>query len=334
MTTETQDRTLQHPIGADGLFVLRLHDGEARIRATDGELATIRAIDGSLLDGVDIETGDRSLSIQARRGPDFLGRGRRGRQSSELEIEVPVGATVVIEAASADITAHGLHGDQRYRSASGDLIIQDVSGTLAADTVSGDLHIVATGPATLTARTVSGDLTLRARSIGELRAATTSGDLSIAGRFDGSGPYTIETVSGDLVLEPANDIRLEVATITGDMSSDVGARREDDRGRRAYVMGRGGPTIAFRSTSGDVRLARSMPAGADDIGAPTAPVAPMAPVSPTVPTPPPAPPATPVDEADNEAWLTVLRDLERGEIDVAEAGRRLEALDGQERTDA
>ncbi len=328
MTAQTADRAMQHRIGPDGLLVVRLHDGEVRIRGTGGDTATVRSVDGALLDSLEIETGDRSLSIRARRGPDFLGLVRRGPRSTELEIDVPAGATVVIEAASAEIEANGLHGDQRYRTASGDMELDDVSGSVIADTVSGDLEIVATAPATVAARTVSGDLSLRAGTVSELRATTTSGDLHIAARFEGPGPYAIETVSGDLVLAPANDVRIEVGTITGDLLSDIDVRRDDDGGRRAFVMGQGGPTIGFRSTSGDLRLARTAPFPVDVAAATSRPTPPT----------PPTPPSPPLDDDPIEVdRLGVLRDLERGAIDVAEAGRRLEALetavapvDGQE----
>ncbi len=335
MTTDAKDHVLQHTIGADGLLVVRLHDGEARIRGTDGDTATVRTIDGDLLDRLEIETGDRSLSIRARRGPDFLGLFPRDPRSTELEVDVPAGATVVIEAASADIAARGLRGDQRYRSASGDLRLDDVSGRVAGDTVSGDLVIVATGSAAVTARTVSGDLSLRAGTVSELHATTTSGDMFVAARFEGAGPFAIETVSGDLVLAPADDVRIEASTITGDLRSDIDVRRVDDGGRRALVMGRGGPTIGFRSTSGDLRLARSAPFDAEGVTVPAPPAAPTPPMPPIPPTASSDAHPTIVDRSATTspedpieaARLAILRDLERGAIDVAEAGRRLETLE-------
>ena len=102
-----------------------------------------------------------------------------------------------------------MHGDQRYRSASGDLVLADVRGSLTIEALSGDIEIDTDGPSTITARTVSGDVDLRAGSLAELRATTTSGDLHITGRFDGEGPYAIVTVSGDATLAPANDVRVE-----------------------------------------------------------------------------------------------------------------------------
>lgn len=335
------ERSLQHDIGRDGLFVLRLHDGDARIHATDGEAVVVRARDERPLDGMDVERGDRSLSLRAQRDSGF-GLRRRGRHAGELDIDVPASATVVIEAASADIRAEGLTGDQRYRTASGDLVLRGVRGIVNAETVSGDLELTLDGPAErLTLRTVSGDLAVRAGRIAELQGGTTSGDLHIAGDFDAPGPYTIETVSGDLVLAPAGDIELDVRTITGSVRSELESHRRDEDGRRRLVVGRGGPTISFRSTSGDVRVVRAREMALD--GGRPAGLArpPRPPALPTRPSLPPMPgrgssedaqPPVASPDALDEQRLAILRDLETGRIDVAEAGRRLEAL--EEPTDA
>jgi hypothetical protein len=329
MTTQTQDGVHSHPIGLDGLLVLRVHDGTIRLRGVTGEVATIRAADGEPLDGLEIEPGDRSLSIRSGRGPDFLGpdflsfgrrdraRGRGRGRTKDLHLEVPAGATVIVEGASADLDVQGMHGDQRYRSASGDLVLAGVRGSITIEALSGDVRIGADGPSTITARTVSGDLDLRAGSVAQLKATTTSGDLRIAARFEGDGPFAIETVSGDATLAPANDVRIEARTITGDIDSDLPSRRDDAGGRRALIIGSGGPTITFRSASGDMRVVAATGSG---------PAHPPAPPAPAAPPAPPAPPAAAATD-DGDARLAILRDLENGAIDVAEAGRRLEALD-------
>ena len=338
MTAQTDSRVLTHRIGADGLFVLRVDFGDIRIRGIDGEVATVRAADGEPLDGLEVEPGERSLAIRSRRsadllGSDFLDFARRGRgrgrargPARDLQLEIPAGATVVVEGASADVDVRGMHGDQRYRSASGDLVLADVRGSLTIEAVSGDVEVGADGPVSITARTVSGDLEVRAGSIAELHATTTSGDLRVSGKFDGNGPFAIETVSGDGTLAPVNDVRVEAKTITGDIDSDRPSRREDTDGRRVLIVGAGGPTITFRSTSGDLRIIA--PTGPTPVTAPT-PVDPPAPAGPPSPAAPPTatpiPPAPPSDDDDRR--LGILRDLERGEIDVAEAGLRLEALD-------
>jgi putative adhesin len=339
MTTQTQDGVVSHGIGPDGLVVLRVHDGTIRIRGVGGEVATVRAADGGAIEGLEIETGERSLSIASRRGfellgPDFPGFGRRDRagrgRTKDLQLEIPAGAAVIVEGASADVDVRGMHGDQRYRSASGDLVLADVRGSLTIEAVSGDIEIGTDGPSTVTARSVSGDLDLRAGSLAELHATTTSGDLHITGRFDGDGPYAIVTVSGDATLAPLNDVRIEARSITGDIDSDLPSRRDDAAGRRALIIGSGGPTVTFRSTSGDIRVvAANGPTRTTQSAspAPPAPPAPRAPAAPPAPASPPDAPAAPNAQTDVDPRLAILRELERGDIDVAEAGRRLEALD-------
>lgn len=335
MTTQTYDEVMSHRIGADGLLVLRVHDGEIRVRGVGGDVATVRATDGRPLAGLEIEGGDRSLSIRSRRGPDFdfgFGFGRRDRsrghgRTRSLELEVPAGATVVVEGASADVDVQDTNGDQRYRSASGDLVLRGVRGSLTIEAISGDVEVDADGPATIRARTVSGNLGLRAASIAELRATTTSGDLQISGQFDGAGPYAIETVSGDATLAPADDVRIEARTITGDIHSDLPSRRDDAGSRRALVIGAGGPTITFRSTSGDLRVVAATPSAAPrTVAPPNPPAAPSSSEAHDATTPPDADP-------DHYARLDILRALERGDIDVTEAGRRLEGLDHGEPTE-
>ena len=158
MTTQTQDGVLSHPIGPDGLVVIRVHDGTIRIRGVSGEVATVRAADGGAIEGLEIEPGERSLSIASRRGfelldpdvTDFLGLGRRDRagrgRTRDLQLDIPAGAAVMVEGGSADVDVRGMHGDQRYRSASGDLVLADVRGSLTIEAVSGDIEIDTDGP--------------------------------------------------------------------------------------------------------------------------------------------------------------------------------------------
>lgn len=316
MTTDTTavgTATLQHTIGSDGLLLLALHDGDIRIRGVAGEDVRVRAADGLPLDGLTIERGARSLTVRAG---SVVGLPRGG--SRDLEVEVPTGASVVVESASADILAEDLTGDQRYRSASGDLTMRRVSGSVTVEGMSGDVDIVALGAVRFALRTVSGDVEVLADVIAVVQASTTSGDLRIAGRFDGPGPFAIETVSGDLSIGTAGDLRVDVRTITGDLDSEIPGRTSQEGGRRSLVVGTGEPRMDVRSTSGDVHVRRAH--------------AQSVPTEPPVPAvaPPADPPVEPAEPDDEGARLDVLQALERGEIDIDEARRRLESLDAGE----
>ena len=302
---------VQHAIGADGLFVLQLRDGHVRLVGVDRDEVRIRSTDGASLDRLVVERGESNLSVRAG-----------GRV--DLAVELPSGATVVVDGTSTDIEAIGLRGDQRYRTASGDLAIRDGGGTLSVEAVSGDVEIATVIPATMQVRTVSGDLAIRAAGILGLRAVTTSGDVRLAGSFDGPGPFSLETVSGDAILAPIGAVRLEVRTIAGDIQHDLDARIEQVDGRRTLVIGDSGPTVSFRSMSGDLRVVRAEPlAGTRPPAGPVHPE-PLEPAS-----PPTAPGADAWDQSDSASQdeLAILEALERGDIDVAEADRRLSGRD-------
>ena len=179
---------------------------------------------------------------------------------------------------------------------------------------------------------MSGDVELRAGTIRSLRAATTSGDIKVAGRLLGPGPFGVETVSGDGLLAPAGDLRIEMSTLSGDLRSDVEGRSEGGRGHRSLSIGNGGPHFTFRSLSGDLRIVRPTPVGptgeppSRTIGSDPEP-APAIAATGAAAAAAPATVSGAIATAYDDARLGILRSLERGEIDVAEAGRRLESLD-------
>ena len=184
--------------------------------------------------------------------------------------------------------------------------------------------MIATGTTDLTTRTVSGDIEVRAATLSSVQVATTSGDFRIAGRFAGAGPFTIETVSGDGLLAPAGDLQVQLATVTGDLNSEFDGPTVS-RGRRSLTIGRSGPLVTVRSLSGDLHVVRPI------VVAPAQDGAQAMPGDRTGAPPRSAEPGGAgnhaIATAYDEARLRILRSLERGEIDVAEAGRRLETLD-------
>lgn len=329
MTTATGSN-LEHEIGADGLLALRLRDGEVRLHAVDGENVRVRDVNSHDLDDMfAIEAAAGSLSLKAGRGLEIVvgpRSMRRGRgHTPELEIEMPRRATLVLEAASGDVEADGLLGDQRYRTASGDVVLRAVSGRVSVEVVSGDVEVSATGEAQVSARSVSGDVAIRAATLSALQVTTTSGDVKVAGHLAGAGPFTIDTVSGDGLLAPAGDVRIEMTSLTGDLASELEGRQVTERGHRSLVIGSDGPLVIFRSMSGDLHVVRAARVGVAESAQPPEASRPPADPEPAAAAPSNANGA--IAAAYDAARLRILRSLERGEIDVAEAGRRLETLD-------
>ena len=316
---------ISHQIGSTGRFTLRVPSGEVRIHGTGSDTARVRDRSGrSLSDRFEIGLADGSLELVARKRFGLtlsIDRHQWGSGSADLDVEVPAHAFVVIDTASGDITTSGLVGSQRYRTASGNLVLEATGGDLDLDAVSGDVRIDATGVLDLCGKTISGDLRVRAPRLSRFDMATTSGNMQLDAQLAGKGPFSIKTISGDVTLVARGDLQVEAQTITGDLVSEVSHRRESLPGRKLLVIGRPGPTLAFKSVSGDLQIVEAREQQVTDMTDTDFPGRPGG----SEPTPE-SPAADPTDSAGAKR-LEVLRALERGEINVDAATERLAALE-------
>jgi hypothetical protein len=135
---------------------------------------------------------------------------------------------------------------------------------------------------------------------------TVSGDAELEGDL-AAAHHRVETVSGDLSLGLVGGLTLEVRGLSTDGSGAVAHRSEGSRERRRYVIGDGAATLQFSSMSGDVVVHTARRVAAPPPATP----------------PPPMPPAPPTPPLAPGEQMAVLRALERGDIDVDEASRRL-----------
>ena len=247
---------------------------------------------------------------------------------------------------------------------SGDVRAVRTSGDLALQSASGDL-IIEGGTGILDAQTASGDVRVTSAQIGGFHIQTANGDILLDGLLTGDGPFRAQTASGDVRLtlrrataggeDPAATLAFQ--TVSGDANVTPPFRKT---GRRLWQAGAGdsGPRIDITTVSGDL-AAGLAPAASSFAPAPTptspADDVPLAPPAPPASLIPPAPPASPPQPApltvsrpdseldlaatnarsggvqsmvqDDAVRLAVLEAVERGEIDVEEALRRLEAAD-------
>jgi DUF4097 and DUF4098 domain-containing protein YvlB len=313
--------TIDQQIGPRGRLTLRQTSGEITIRGVEGDRVRLHADDEKAFrDRFSIDVGKDSLDVNQN---EKLGFGIFGRgESIDLSVEVPHGATVMIETQSGDISASDLSGVKSFRTASGEVVLKRLAGPVEVETVSGDLEIEGQAPIDLKARTVSGDVDIQVPVLRRLDLGTTSGDMGIDGDLRGDGPFAVRTISGDVHFVVRSGIRIEAETITGDLSSDLDAKRESGLGRKVMVVGRPGATLSFRSVSGDFRAAKprtAPPALRETAMTERANDQQVAEAA-------PAPTAEAGDE--DARRLEILRQLERGEISVAEAGDKLGELDG------
>jgi hypothetical protein len=320
MGTYVRTQSIDHNVGEAGRVSLNVTSGDVRIRGIAGGEAHIRAtfeISASSDSDADrlfeaiqlrVDRSTGSLSVEEHGGHQsvgsMIGRLFGGGRDYELTVEadVPTAAQMQLHAVSSDVTVTDLRGEQRYNSVSGDLSVNNSGGSVRLETVSGDATIRADEPLAVQAQSVSGDLNITTTTLRSLRANTVSGDIQLEAELASDGDFRAETVSGDLSVGLVGSATFEIHGLSTDVSSELDHRLEGQIDRRRLIIGSGGPRLVFNSMSGDVdirhpRRISERPAAAK-------------------PVPEPSP-------AEQESQLEVLRALERGEIDVDEATRRL-----------
>lgn len=334
MATLVRVQEIEHEIGDSGRFSLRVTSADVELRGVDGPFARVRAT-FELSAGSDTEADELfgRAQLRATSGPGELdleeprmgsgGIGALARMLTgsgrevvdrRIEAEVPRGAEIQFNGVSADLTAIGLRGDQRYRTVSGDVVVTETGGEVRLQSVSGDASVRADDPLALEATSVSGDLSIVAPSLGRVRINTVSGDIEVEGQLGHDAQHRVDTVSGDLSLGLSGGLVLEVRGLSSEVRVRLPHRSEGSQDRRRYVIGDGRASLLFSSMSGDVevhaadRLDRR---GRVAARAPTSQV-------PAAVTPSGTGGAEAVDE------IEILRAVERGEMSVDEAARLLE----------
>jgi hypothetical protein len=296
MSRDSESR-IEHRIGATGSLTLRGVSGDVKLTGTDGEEVSIVA---HLQHGarLNVQKSDGGLLVEQVQRGMLLG-GMFERESVDFEVELPRRARLDVKTVSGDVQGRDLLGDQAVRTVSGDLSLGKVAGRVEVTAVSGDVEIKGSGSLELTATTTSGDVNVEADALARLTARSVSGDVSIRGRLEPGPRHSVETVSGDLRLDSAGGVSVEIARAV-----DLG------RGESGpIVVGDGAARLLFRTLSGDHEVkggqlrADALDGSAlRDIDEDTTVGAPAA----------------------SEDSIDVLRALERGEIDIDEATRRLE----------
>jgi hypothetical protein len=344
MATFVRVQEIRHEIGERGHIGLRVTSPDVEMRATDGDAVSarvifeIRAASEAEADDVferikfNVEASSGWLEIaEPKDGMGGIGALVRlftggERADARVEVDAPRAADVWVNGVSSDLTAIGFAGLQEYRTVSGDLVLDRIGGDIQIRGVSSDVSLKADHELpSLSIETVSGDVSAFAPAVGQLRIVTVSGDVDLETRLADGPEHRVETVSGDLSVGTQGGLTVEVRGLSSDVNIRLPHRSEGTRDRRRYVIGDGGPDLLFSSMSGDVEV-RPPRRGLPTSSASPTPTTPPAP--PTAPTPPTAP-APPSARLGDQAQLQILQALERGEIDVDEAARRLGGESGR-----
>ncbi len=214
----------------------------------------------------------------------------------DFDVQLPAAARLDVSVVSADIDSDNLVGDQTYRTVSGDVVDRAAPAVASPPTtVSGDVRLTAVKPLEVNVTTTSGDAEVTAPLFQPVRMKTVSGDMSVRGGFAPGPQHSVESVSGDLNIE---------STTRPDGRQQARARlQQQEAATRPWL-----PATAARACASGRCRATCTCAGSRG----------------SAPTPPAAPPAPArTRRCPRRTHMEILRALERGEIDVEEASRRL-----------
>ena len=354
--TDRPDAVIRH--------VKRGHPGSRQYEDAD---LIIETRDNRIAVRAELGNGVRwaGVSVDININPFKRGSGRgieiatsNGDIRYDLEIELPhrvADSRVEVKTASGAVDVAALAGAITLATASGDVHARETRGGLTIQTASGDLTLERVRGA-LTARTASGDARLHGAALDTFSLQSVSGDLDLDAILTGSGDYRLQTVSGDVRLalavppptaggEPGAALAFE--SVSGDARVEPPFQAT---GRRAWRSGAGTPAVRVKTVSGDLTASLAVrevpPALAvrattaftppDPPNPPASPPAaePIAMPAPAVASPVPGGETAPdeatasdEEQAEQAARLDVLAAVERGEIDVEEALRRLEGTE-------
>jgi DUF4097 and DUF4098 domain-containing protein YvlB len=155
------------------------------------------------------------------RADGSVGRLGSCRAFSDIELDVPRGATVQLQTRDGNINVTDVakafvntqSGDIRLERASqsvdagcigGNITLKDSSGRISLHSLSGSIEAIAVRPGeaadSFDASSVSGDIVLDRVGHAQVNARTTSGSVSMSGPLAHTGNYGFKTLSGDLTL--------------------------------------------------------------------------------------------------------------------------------------
>jgi DUF4097 and DUF4098 domain-containing protein YvlB len=269
---ERIDRSL--PAAADGRVEISNVSGEIRVYGTDDDEVHLRAEVGDGVEEVIFEADGERIVIRVE-----MVDGARHGGSVEMDVSVPRGSALDIDAVSSDVTVRDVDGRLVISTLSGDIELATGSRDLEVGTMSGDVgfrgddqdgiaalssvsgDVVMRGfSGEIRSESVSGDVEAVLGTARRIRAQSTSGDVRITAALTPDARVDMETVSGEVGLSlaggRAGEYRLE--TFSGDLENCFGPEPEERRWSMGSTLefreGDGGATVNLSSMSGSVQL--------------------------------------------------------------------------------
>jgi DUF4097 and DUF4098 domain-containing protein YvlB len=221
---------------------IHIHPGKGDSIVVQGTKYT-RGIGGSLDDvQVNYQQQGDTVSVTSDETWSFM-----SQHGVHLDIAVPRTIDLKVENASGSIDIEQISGTIEAQTESGGVEAHHLNGTLNLSSTSGGIHLDdANGVMTLS--TVSGGIEANHIQLqGQSRLTTTSGGIEFQGTLDPYGSYHMEAVSGgiDLTLPANAAFKLDASTTSGKIHNDFGATTTGSAPQ---------PVLTLHTTSGGIDI--------------------------------------------------------------------------------
>jgi DUF4097 and DUF4098 domain-containing protein YvlB len=234
-------------------------------------------VTGTLGEGAEgLELGGSSSRVRV----DIESSGNPHSVISNLEIHVPAGSRIEVDAMSADITVADVTGVVTADTVAGSISVTGSAREVNLESVNGNVD-VACSCTRAHAESVNGSVTVKGAR-GEVEASTVNGTLSVSGgdferakletvngriTFEGAlqrhATLDVESVGGsvELLLPDGTNADLTINTFSGSIRNAWGVEprkssRWTSEQELTFTAGKGGATVTVQTLSGDVIIAK------------------------------------------------------------------------------
>lgn len=262
----------RRPASPDGIVEIDNAAGTIKVTGWDKAEVLVKGTLGAGASGVDISGGSRRITIEVEV------EGNPHGVRSDLDVYIPAGSRLEIDAFQAEITVAGVKGGVNVETVNGGISVTGPSKGVDAQSVNGAVEVLGSG-SRVHAETVNGRVTVKDAN-GEVAASTVNGMLSVIGgtfdraqletvsgslRFEAAlgkaGVLDVEAVSGsvELVLPATVAADFSVTTFSGRVDNELGPAAERS-GRwtpekeLTFTTGSGGAKVSVETLSGSIRL--------------------------------------------------------------------------------
>jgi len=256
----------------DGLVEIENASGSIRVIGWDQPEVMVKGSLGPGASGLTLSGGARRTHVEVET------EGNPHGVRSDIEVRVPAGSRVQIDAFQAEITVSGVKGGVRAETVNGGITVSGATKDVDVQTVNGAVEVSGSG-GRVHAESVNGRVTVRDAS-GEVDASTVNGVLAVIGgaferarletvsgelRFEGSllknATLDAETVSGgvDMALPAGISADFSITTFSGSVDNELGPPAQKSskwtpEKELSFSTGTGGAKVNVQTLSGGIRL--------------------------------------------------------------------------------